>query len=122
MIGDVAWNEQMLMPSIAGEPYAARYRQWLERRRGAQGYDFGMKATSRAIPTIVADAPLRWYSTDRRRRLLRERAFRDQLLYDILKLRDERSGRRPAEAEPQRAEVIEPPAFTKEPCVARSAA
>lgn len=71
---------------ICGERYYPQYREWLHRRRGAGRYDFGTKAISSPVPQVVFERPLRWYSTDRRQRLTRERAHRDQLLAVILAL------------------------------------
>ena len=76
----------MFLTQIENEPYAGHYRDWLQHRAQATGYDFGECPVKAVPPMLRSPRPLRWYSLDRARRLASERQLRDRLVEDILSL------------------------------------
>ena len=81
----------MFLTQIENEPYARHYREWLQHRAQAIGYDFGECPPKAVPPMLRYPRPLRWHSHDRAQRLIAERRLRDRLVEEILSLRAYRS-------------------------------
>ena len=77
----------MFLTQIENEPYARHYREWLQHRVQAIGYDFGECPPKAVPPMLQYPRPLRWYSLDRAQRLIGERRLRDRLVEESLSLR-----------------------------------
>ena len=77
------------MTQIESEP--CHYRDWLQHRAQATGYDFGECPLKAMPPMLQYPRLLRWYSLDRAQRLIAERRLRDRLVEDIVSLRACRS-------------------------------